>query len=142
MKYEITSVRAGWLASKKDNIRKIIALENELLKLEQIDIPPEHVFGTGFYARTIKVPKGGCLTGKIHLTEHIFMLSAGEMTVFTEDGPKHIKAPYQAVCKPGTKRAGYAHEDCICTNVHITGETDIEKLEVELVCNDLLMLGV
>jgi hypothetical protein len=36
------------------------------------------------------------------------------------------------VSKPGTKRIGYVHEEMVWTTVHVTEETDIEKLEAEL----------
>jgi hypothetical protein len=31
------------------------------------------------------------------------------------------------------KRAGFAHTDTICVNIHITKETDLDKLEAELI---------
>ena len=66
------------------------------------------------------------------------MLTKGEMTVVTEEGRQRIKAPFQAVCKPGLKRAGYAHTDCVCSNMHITDETDLERLESELIVPEAL----
>lgn len=112
---------------------QIVRLEQELLKHPQADIQTEHTFGPGFYARTIMLAPGTVLTGKVHATEHIFILSKGDITLVTEDGRKRVQAPFQAVCRPGTKRAGYAHTEVICTNVHITFETDLAKLEAELI---------
>ena len=37
------------------------------------------------------------------------------------------------ISQPGTKRVGYAHVDSIWTNYHATKETDVEKIEAELV---------
>ncbi len=101
--------------------------------MAQADVPTEHTFGPGFYARTIRLEAGCTLTGKIHATEHIFMLTKGEMTLVTEDGRQRVKAPFQAVCRPGLKRAGYAHTDSVCTNVHITEQTDLLALEADLI---------
>jgi quercetin dioxygenase-like cupin family protein len=112
---------------------RIAALETELRKLPQADVPTEHTFGPGFYARTITLEPGTVLTGKVHSTEHIFIVSKGDITLVTEEGRKRVQAPFQAVCKPGTKRAGFAHSETVCTNVHITTETDLVRLEAALI---------
>lgn len=100
---------------------------------DQIDIPTEHTFGPGFYARTITVPAGATLTGKVHATEHVFILSRGEMLVATDDGEQRIVAPFQCVARPGLRRAGHAVTECVVTNVHITEETDLLRLEQALI---------
>jgi hypothetical protein len=78
------------------------------------------------------------LVGKVHATEHIFMVIKGDITLVTEDGRKRVQAPYQAVCRPGIKRAGYAHTEVICANIHITDETDLDKLEADLIIPEAL----
>ena len=113
--------------------QKIERFEDELRKVPAVDVPTEHTYGPGFYARTITLAPGTTLTGRVHTTEHIFILSKGELTVVTDDGSAHLVAPYQAVCRAGLKRAGYAHTEVVCTNVHITTETDLLKLEAALV---------
>jgi quercetin dioxygenase-like cupin family protein len=113
--------------------RQLQSFEAELYKLPQADVPTAHTFGPGFYARTITLAPGTMLTGKVHATEHIFIVSKGDITLVTEDGRKRVQAPYQAVCRPGTKRAGYAHAETVCTNVHITTETDLARLEAALI---------
>lgn len=110
-------------------------LEAEMRQMPQVEIPVDHSFGPGFYARTITVPAGATLVGKVHTTEHIFMVIKGDITLVTENGRKRVQGPYQVVCQPGTKRAGYAHTDVVCTNIHITDVTDIETLEAMLVEN-------
>lgn len=118
--------------------QKIERLEAAMRQLPQIDIPVKNTFGPGFYARTITIPAGATLTGKVHATEHVFIVSKGELLVVTEDGEQHIRAPFQVVCRPGLKRAGHALTDVECTNVHITDETDLAKLEAELILPELL----
>lgn len=110
-------------------------LENEMRGMPQVDIQTEHSFGPGFYARTIVIPAGVTLTGKVHSTEHIFMVIKGDITLVTEHGRKRVQGPYQAVCQPGTKRVGYAHTEVVCTNIHITDETDLCVLERLLIDN-------
>ncbi len=102
-------------------------------ELETFELETIHTYGPGFYCRTIVIPKGTVLTGKIHATEHIFLVTKGDLTVVTEEGSARVGAGYQKVCKPGLKRAGFAHEDTWCTNIHITPETDLVKLEAALI---------
>lgn len=117
----------------KPGIEKIFQLEKQMEKMEQVEIQTRHYFSKGLYAREIFIPKGVLLTGKIHKTEHINVLSQGEITVWTEEGMKRLKAPFMFVSQPGTKRVGYAHEDCVWTTIHGTNETEIDKLEIELI---------
>jgi hypothetical protein len=112
---------------------KILALEAEMSKADQVIIRPVHYFAKGLYAREIFVPKGVLLTGKIHRTEHLNVISKGDISVVTEDGTKRIKAPFTMVSQPGTKRVGYAHEDTVWTTIHATEETDVDKIEKELI---------
>jgi hypothetical protein len=88
-------------------IEKIFRLEREMVKFEQLEILTTHYFSEGLYAREIFIPKGVLLTGKIHKTEHLNILSKGDITVWTEDGMKRLKSPYTLVSKPGTKRVGF-----------------------------------
>jgi quercetin dioxygenase-like cupin family protein len=118
------------LATTRDRIER---LEAEIRQLPPADIPTEHTHGPGFYARTITIPEGGTLTGKVHATEHIFFVSKGDITLVTDEGRKRVQAPYQAICKAGLKRAGYAHSETVCTNIHITSETDLQRLETLLI---------
>jgi quercetin dioxygenase-like cupin family protein len=113
--------------------QRIERLEAEIRKMPPADIPTEHTHGPGFYARTITIPEGGTLTGKVHATEHIFIVSKGDITLVTDEGSRRVQAPYQAVCKAGLKRAGYAHSETVCTNIHITAETDLQRLEMLLI---------
>lgn len=124
----------GMLAPK---LARLAALEEAIRSMPQASVRTHHDFAPGIYTRTIELEAGSVLTGRVHKTEHIFILSAGKMTIVTEDksGQKRatIEAPYQCVSKPGVKRAGYAHTPCVCSNVHITTETDLLKLEASLV---------
>jgi hypothetical protein len=114
---------------------KIDHLEAEMMKLPQLEIPPVHYFAKGLYAREIFIPAGTLLTGKIHKTEHLNIVSKGDISVVTESGIKRIVAPLTMVSQPGTKRVGYAHADTVWTTIHpnISNERDLDKLEEELI---------
>jgi hypothetical protein len=59
---------------------------------------------------------------------------SGEVTVVTEDGGRQrIRGPMSMISKAGTKRVVYAHEDSVWITVHVTRETDLEKIEDEII---------
>jgi hypothetical protein len=122
------------LASSDRSMRdKIERLEAHMLAQPQVEIEPVHHFAHGIYAREITIKAGTLLTGKIHKTEHLNIVSKGRIAVWTEDGMKEVAAPFTMVSRPGTKRVGYALEDTVWTTIHATPETDLDKLEVELI---------
>lgn len=112
---------------------QIVRLQTELAKLPQIALDTQHFFVKGMYARQIAIPAGTTLVGKVHRSEHFFMLLQGDMTLWTEEGMRRVQAPYVACAKPGIKRVGLAHTDSVCINVHTTELTDLEAIEDELV---------
>lgn len=120
---------------------QILRLQSAIAVMPQVDLPPEHTFGPGFYVRTIRIPAGTVLVGKIHKTEHLFVLSEGILEVATEDGVARLEAPYQAVCRPGLKRVGVAITDVVCSNLHITTETDLAKIEAAVIEPEELVVG-
>ena len=123
----------------RDNI---VTLENQLTDIEGVLVgkelhelnPVKHTFAGGCYVREIYNPANELLITKIHKKEHPFFLMKGEMSILTEEGIKRIKAPYQGITKPGTKRVIYTHEECIFTTVHATENTTIEDAEDEVLC--------
>lgn len=117
---------------------QIVALERHLLDMPALELEPVHHFAKGIYARELRIPAGTVLTGKVHRTEHLNVLSSGDITVWTEDGMKRLQAPATMVSRPGTKRVGYAHTDTVWITIHGTNETDLDALEAELIDNDLL----
>jgi hypothetical protein len=116
---------------------KIMRLETEILKFPQATIKTTHHFAPGVYMREVFIPKDTVVTGAIHKTEHLNILSQGEISVWTEDGLKRIKASSVIPSKPGIKRAGYAHEDSVWITIchNPTNENDTEKLENILTTN-------
>ena len=97
------------------------------------DCPLEHVFAPGAYGRQIFIPKDTLLVGKIHKHAHLNFLMQGTVSVATEEGPVVYTAPRMMVSKAGTKRVVYTHEDTIWATVHLTNETDLEKIEEEII---------
>jgi len=113
---------------------KVLQLERMMKESpEQIHIEPVHYIANGLYAREITIPKDTLLTGKIHLFEHINIISKGDISVLTEQGIKRIKAPATIISKPGIKRIGYAHEETVWTTIHACNVKDGDEAEELLV---------
>lgn len=113
---------------------KILHLEDAIRTLlPPVDLEVIHHFAPGVYAREMRIPAGVMLTGKIHRTEHLNIISAGRIEVYSNGETFEIKAPCTFISKPGTKRAGFVHEDTVWTTIHVTNETDLERIEAEVI---------
>jgi len=126
---------------RKEFREKITELEEAILSVQGTTgevmhkaNPVKHTFAGGCYIREIYNPAHELIVTKIHKKEHPFFLMKGEMSILTEEGIQNIKAPYQGVTKPGTKRAIYTHEECVFITVHATENTTVEDVEEEVVC--------
>ena len=117
-------------------VRKgIMALEHGMIQLPQLEILPKHYFADGIYAREILIPAGTLLTGMIHKTQTIDVVSYGDISVLTEAGVKRIQGPCTLISQPGIKKVGYAHTDTLWTTIHANRDdlTDLNTLEELLV---------
>jgi hypothetical protein len=114
----------------QDNIKaKVFAAEAFMKTQPQLDLKVVDYFSEGIYARELHIPAGTLLTGEIHKFRNLNILSAGSMSVLTEDGMKRVSAPFTIVSPSGTKRIAYAHTDCIWTTVHGTYETNVDEIK-------------
>ena len=137
---ELVSFNTEGLSSA-DIRERIFGLQSRLQDCPQMECPLKHHFSEGSYGREILLPKGTLAVGKIHKHGHITVVSQGDCSVLTESGVERIKAPFTFVSKPGVKRVVYAHEDTIWTTVHVTEETDLEKIEDEVIAKTYEALG-
>ena len=101
-----------------------------------IDVPIQHHFAPGIYMRQMDAAAGTLVVSKMHRTEHMNILLKGSLTVATEDGIQLMTAPCVLKSMPGTKRIGYFHEDSSWITVHPTEETDLEKIEQQVIVPD------
>jgi hypothetical protein len=108
----------------------IYHLEAELLKLPQVEMPVDHDFCNGLYARTMHIPAGTVLTGAIHREESFFLVRKGELIVSTDNGPRTLVSGDMSISKIGTKRAGIALTDVEVTTFHAnpSNEQEPQKL--------------
>lgn len=127
---------------KADFRRSVFQLQDYLLTQESTldQCVVRHIFAPGCYAREMTIPNGTVIIGKIHRHRHVNIISKGKVRVATEFGIEHFEAPYTFVSEVGTKRAVYTLEETVWTTIHVTDETDLEKIEDYVIAKDYDML--
>ena len=129
---------------KKDFTHKIYEVQEKLFDsdvaytgedFDKIN-PLVHNFADGMYIRQITMPAGQIIVSKTHGQTHPYFILEGDVSVLTEDGVKRFKAPYSGITTEGTKRVLYTHEDTVWTTVQRTNETDLEKIENDLIIKE------
>jgi len=116
--------------------QQLYALQEAIGDLPEVDCPLQHTFAPGLYIRTIFIPAGTLIAGKIHKHTHGNVLSMGEVLVITEEGGlERLCGPMTMVSAAGTKRAVRALTDVVWTTMHLnpTNETDLDKIEAEVI---------
>ena len=92
-----------------------------------------HTFVNGVYAREMRILAGTLIVGRIHKHAHLNFIQRGRALVLTEDGFRHVTAPYYFVSEPGTKRVVFAVEDTLWVTIHPTRETEVLAAEADTV---------
>jgi hypothetical protein len=95
--------------------------------------PLEHEFADGIYKRTIHVPAGALVVGMIHRYAHFCVITKGTVSVLTEDGAFRREAPFMFLSPAGAKRLVFHHTDTDWTTFHATHETDVAKIEQQII---------
>lgn len=134
-------IAKAWGSDSDDRLAvrsRILSLQETMLAETDLHIecPVKHTFAPGVYAREIFMPKDSVVIGKIHRHAHINIVSRGKVSVVTEFGPQIIDATEYTqtfVSLPGTKRAVHILEDTTWTTIHLTNETDLAKIEEEII---------
>lgn len=108
-------------------------LEGEISKLPPREAPVTHYFANGVYCRVMHIAAGTVATGKIHKTSHIFIVASGDITILTEHGMERVQGPFICSSDSGMKRAVYAHSDTVLITADGTFETDLKRIEDELI---------
>lgn len=133
-----TKKTSGTLLSPKQYRSAVMDLEKFVSSLPDTkfgdDVAPlEHTFVDGAYIRKITMPAGQLVISKIHKVTHPYFVMSGEVDVLTENGMQRIKAPYHGITKAGTKRVLLTHTETVWITVHVTNETDLDKIEKEII---------
>ena len=115
-----------------DMRNKVNQLEQMVEQLPQVDCPVRNIFAPNIYAREMTIPTGVVLTGAVHKTCHLSILSKGQVRVVSDEGVIELTAPATLISQPGAKRAIFALSEAVSTTIHATTETDLDKLVTEL----------
>jgi len=136
---EIKGFSDNRLIKQNDEFReKITDLQNTMLEMESTldEFKLTHHFAPGVYAREMFLPQGHTIVGKIHKHAHLNIIQKGIVVVSTEEGSKEMSGPCVFTSYAGTKRAVYIKEDAIWITIHVTDETDLEKIEDQIIAKD------
>jgi hypothetical protein len=96
----------------------IYRLEQAIYSLPQVEMPVDHDFCKGLYARTLHIPAGTVLTGAVHKDECFFLVRSGAILITTDEEPIKAEVGFMGVTKAGSKRAGLALMDTVVTTFH------------------------
>lgn len=113
-----------------DQISSILALEQEILKYPQVEMPVTNEFCDHLLARTMQIPAETVLTGAIHKNECFFVLRKGTLIVTTDNGSVILNAGDMILTKAMTKRGGIAVTDCLVTTFHYNPKNLTEEKEI------------
>lgn len=112
---------------------KVRDLADSIADMPQLDIEPEHLFAPGIYVRILRMPADSFIVSKIHKTEHFVLALDGRATVLIDGELEEIVGPKLMKTYPGTQRALYINEDATWITFHPTHETDLDRIEQELI---------
>ena len=121
--------------------RGILALQDLMMDMPEedkfdLDALTQHFFAPGVYARMFFIEKDSVVVGKLHKTEHLNIICKGKCSVSTEDGPLILEGPCIVNSRPGIKKAVFALEDTTWITIHVTDETDLDKIEKQVIAKD------
>ncbi len=133
--FTIRSAYKAELVPADDTIarrEKIFALQHAMAQLPAYDNEPIHTFAPLSYARTLIIPAGDLVVGKIHKHAHINSIAYGHCMVMTEqEGLLELRGPLVFTSSPGTKRAVLALEETHWTTVHVLPRDGMSMEEIE-----------
>lgn len=134
----VQDIKEPYSIKRDDNEReKISRLQDSMIDVSEGDeldkFPLNHYFAPGAYAREMFLPKDHVIVGKIHKHAHLNIISYGHVVVATEEGNKELKGPLTFTSPAGVKRAVTILEDTLWTTIHLTEETDLDKIEEDVI---------
>lgn len=120
--------------SLPDAAHNLDAIQARMAELPQIDCELFHSFTPGLYVRKIAMEAGSLIISKIHKTHHPFVILCGKVRVWTkENGVQILEGPHHGETLPGTRRLLYVEEDTVWMTFHPTEETDLERIEAQII---------
>lgn len=88
----------------------------------------QHCFGDGVYARSILIPAGTVVVGRIHKQARICIIAQGRCEFVDEFHRETVEAPWMGEFLPGSKTAVFAHTDTVWVAVVGTDMKDPKEI--------------
>lgn len=88
----------------------------------------EHLVFGGLYARTLTIPAGSVVVGRIHAQDRVCIVSKGRCAFADEHGQRIVSAPFIGKFPKGSKTAVFAFEETVWTAVIATDMTDPKEI--------------
>lgn len=126
-------VATGINSSQAIELQRIEAIEKTMLNAPQIEVPLHHAFAPNVYLRQVTMPKGSVIIGHQHKTEHFNIVLSGRASVYMEGEIHEIVAPSIFKSSAGVRKVLFIHETMVWATVHPTSETNLDKLDEELI---------
>lgn len=125
---------------KLEHLQRMMIAAISSGEVEVPEIRTEHFQVPGMYCRKVWRQAGAWIVGKVHKSPHFFMCAEGEIIAWTDAGMKTLLPGDVIECKPGTKRVTFAVKDSVGITIHKTENTDLDKIEKELIEPDEMSL--
>lgn len=107
-------------------------MEAELICAPQTYNPIFHHFGPNIYIREAHLPAGSIIIGHKHKQPTLNVFMSGELLLQDDNGNvSTLKAPMMFV-SPAGRKVALTVTDCVWLNIWSTPETDVRKLEEDL----------
>jgi len=119
--------------NRADNILRLMLEMMSFSPDEITEYPVTHHFAPGMYAREMFIPKGATIVGKVHKHSHLNTIAYGDICVATFAGVERHVGHKTLVSPAGVQRVVYANENTCWTTYHLTNETDLQKIEEEII---------
>jgi hypothetical protein len=122
-------------ANEEEAMAFLDAVESKISEdFAPAEVPVLHSFSLGFYVRQVLMLAGTTITSKIHRTRHAFVMSEGDILVWSLNaGVKRYSGYNVGITEPGTRRLLCAIEDTVWTTFHETKSTDLAEIEKEII---------
>ena len=114
----------------ESNVLAIKLLEKAVLEMPQIDMPTQHVFHAGMYARSIMIPAGCVITGALIKIPTLLIID-GDTLVTLGDVVVRFTGHNVLMGEAGRKQAFLAYADTNMTMIFATAAKTVEEAEAE-----------
>lgn len=101
----------------------------EITTNNNVEFPVADMFSDGVYARTVYMPAGSIVVGKLHKTRHFNFVMKGKAWVWMNGEKQYVEAPCMIESFENVRKVLLIEEDMYWTTVHPTDLKDKEEVE-------------